>query len=316
MARAFSIWDMTRLQRIGMLVLCSIILALLIFLSFRPYQGNSVAKAEISDLHALEDFHENWLAYKPKERATQAFHADLQAFNPNALDEAGWQDLGFSQKQAASLMRYRYSLGGNFTSSEQIREAFVVSEWKYEQLAPYIQISHVAGNPGKARTAYQPNSRAASINTSTLKLQAFDPNKLDSIGWQKLNFSPRQVQNILKYKNSLPGKQFTNLDQIRASYMISEEKFAQLKPYIRLARQTTSSVVSEPTSKITYRSIDVNTASQEDFLQLGLSKEQVSQILKCRSFKKTFEQWNDLISCPGVSQENLEEVRNYLEFNE
>lgn len=313
MARAFSIWIMTRRQRIGLLLLCSILFALLAYmLVAERYSAKNVEESKDWLAGDLQQFHESWLENNAAQASTNYETVSLEPFNPNALNAEGWEQLGFSPKQAESLMKYRYSLGGNFTTSEQIRDAFVVSEWKYEQLKPYIQIAHVGSNPGRAASSYERSTYTRVTQARAVQLRPFDPNLLDSVGWLNLNFSPRQVQNILKYKNSLPGREFSSLDQIKASYMISDEKYAQLKPYIRLKESQVQHVNS--TAQLSLTSIHVNIAAQADFVQLGLSKQEADAILKCRSFKGTFKDLQDLMACPNAAVEKLEKLDKYLLF--
>lgn len=35
-------------------------------------------------------------------------------FDPNELDAKAWENLGFSEKQSATILKYKYSLGGFF----------------------------------------------------------------------------------------------------------------------------------------------------------------------------------------------------------
>ncbi len=61
-------------------------------------------------------------------------------FDPNELDVAGWIDLGFSSKQAGSIVKYRYSLG-RFKHSEELLNCYVIDSIKYFELFPYIEMS-------------------------------------------------------------------------------------------------------------------------------------------------------------------------------
>ena len=47
---------------------------------------------------------------------------DLSDFDPNTLDKEQWQKLGFSEKQTATIMKYKDIVGGKFTSKEQLKK--------------------------------------------------------------------------------------------------------------------------------------------------------------------------------------------------
>ena len=42
---------------------------------------------------------------------------NLNEFDPNNLDENGWKKLGFSDKQVATILKYKNIVGGEFTSN-------------------------------------------------------------------------------------------------------------------------------------------------------------------------------------------------------
>lgn len=60
-------------------------------------------------------------------------------FNPNTVSELELQRLGFSQKQAASIVGYRQK-GGRFVRKSDFAKSYVVSDKMYESLEQYIDI--------------------------------------------------------------------------------------------------------------------------------------------------------------------------------
>ena len=60
-------------------------------------------------------------------------------FNPNTATEEDFQRLGFSEKQAQALTRYREK-GGRFRRKEDFARSFVVSDSVYRRLEAYIVI--------------------------------------------------------------------------------------------------------------------------------------------------------------------------------
>lgn len=71
-------------------------------------------------------------------------------FNPNQYSQKDWQNIGFSEKQAASIIKYKMSLGGNFGSIEQIKSCYMISERKFNEMKPYIVLTSVASKPKKS----------------------------------------------------------------------------------------------------------------------------------------------------------------------
>lgn len=60
-------------------------------------------------------------------------------FNPNTVSKEDLQRLGFSEKQAQSIVNYREK-GGRFRRKSDFARSFVVSDSVYKRLEPYISI--------------------------------------------------------------------------------------------------------------------------------------------------------------------------------
>ena len=58
-------------------------------------------------------------------------------FNPNEINEELWMLLGFSEKQAQSIIKYREK-GGYFYKKEDLKRLYVVDDSLYVLLEPYI----------------------------------------------------------------------------------------------------------------------------------------------------------------------------------
>jgi competence ComEA-like helix-hairpin-helix protein len=63
----------------------------------------------------------------------------LFLFNPNTIGVKEWQLLGFSEKQAQSIEKYK-SKGAQFYCKEDIKKLFVVDEDKYNELVFFIDL--------------------------------------------------------------------------------------------------------------------------------------------------------------------------------
>ena len=61
---------------------------------------------------------------------------------------------------------------------------------------------------------------------------AFDPNTLDSAGFRRLGFSSGQTASLLRYRNS--GAVFRKPEDFSRAYVVSEQMYQRLLPYIRI----------------------------------------------------------------------------------
>ena len=176
----------------------------------------------------------------------------LQKFDPNSLSAEEWQGLGFSEKQVSTILKYKYSLGGQFSSKEEIKNCFVISEKKYLEIEPFIEFGI-----GKAQKNSSNNTYSNSYSNASkpiIHYQKFNPNDYLQRDWERIGFSEKQAQTILKYKKRLGGK-FISLKQIQECFVISEEKFKEMKPYIILP-------VPEKKPKGTIELLEEESASQ------------------------------------------------------
>lgn len=62
----------------------------------------------------------------------------LTDFNPNDLDEKQWKNLGFTDRQIKTILKYKDIVGGNFKSKAQFKKCYAISEEKYQSLEKYI----------------------------------------------------------------------------------------------------------------------------------------------------------------------------------
>lgn len=87
-----------------------------------------------SHVTARSDFHQNRV--RPRERFL---------FNPNTVSEDELIRMGFSPRQAASIINYRQK-GGRFSRKEDFAKMYAVSDSAYRELEPYIHVPKVEIN--------------------------------------------------------------------------------------------------------------------------------------------------------------------------
>ena len=117
-------------------------------------------------------------------------------FNPNTVSDEDLQRLGFSPKQAASIVNYRLK-GGRFRRKSDFAKSFVVSDSVYRRLEPFIDIPLVDLNladsvafdalPGiggwfaKAMVQYRERLGGYSCPEQLLEIRNFDREKYDGL---------------------------------------------------------------------------------------------------------------------------------------
>ncbi|MDY3894249.1 MAG: helix-hairpin-helix domain-containing protein [Candidatus Cryptobacteroides sp.] len=117
-------------------------------------------------------------------------------FNPNTVSEEDLQRLGFSPKQAASIVNYRLK-GGRFRRKSDFAKSFVVSDSVFRRLEPFIDIPLVDLNladsaafdalPGiggwfaKAMVQYRERLGGYSCPEQLMEIRNFDREKFDAL---------------------------------------------------------------------------------------------------------------------------------------
>ena len=242
-----------------------------------------------------------------KEEFHPNYKIQLKNFDPNNLDKMDWQNLGFSQKQAQSILKYKKLVGGKFTSKEQIQKCFVISEEKFNELSPFILLPNVSQKISEQNFPIQKKP----IH------KKFNPNELDEMGWQKLGFSQKQAASIVKYKNRVGGE-FTSKEQIQKCFVISEEKFNELSPFILLPNVSKKNTEQNLTiqEKSTHKNFNPNELDEMDWQKLGFSQKQTLTILKYKkSLGGSFTSKEQVQKCFVISQKKYKEIEPFIEFN-
>lgn len=237
-------------------------------------------------------------------------------FNPNDLPQQGWEKLGFSPKQAEVIMKYKQIVGGEFTSKEQLRKCFVIDDEKYAKMKAYILL------PEKSKEDEKFQKKQSGKKVQYVK---FNPNNYSENDWQKIGFSSKQAASILKYKSILGG-QFKSKEQLKKCYMISDEKYAEMEPYIDLPENVVYKAeqpkVEQPkTEEKVVEKIEIkekfnpNNLSHEDWMKRGFTEKQANTILNFkRSLGGSFKDAKTLKRCYGISEEKFKEIEPYLVF--
>lgn len=99
------------------------------------YSGNGTENQEIVRHDAPHSEIVKQIRYKT--RKVENFR-----FDPNTASSEEFQRLGFSEKQAASILNYR-NKGGRFRRPSDFAKSFVVSDSVFRRLEPYIDIPKI-----------------------------------------------------------------------------------------------------------------------------------------------------------------------------
>lgn len=214
--------------------------------------------------------------------------AERFAFNPNTLDSAGWVRLGFSPKQAASVLKYR-SKGAAFRNAEDLLRLYMVDSALYLELQPLVTISEIPAIEAKSSFP----ERLASA------LRKVDINLADTIELEELRgIGSAFARRIYRYRERLGG--FISPEQLLEVYGMDSARYEGILPQVILDSMGTVR-------------IDVNTAEYLDLIRHPyLNKNQVRAIIRYREQHGAYRSLNDLLRIHLINQNDIERLSPYL----
>lgn len=156
------------------------------------------------------------------------------------------------------------------------------------------------------------------INSSYV-LFDFDPNKVTLEDWVSFGFSQKQAKSIISYKQKING--FKEKGDLKDVYVISDSKYAELEPYIKISvnAETSNKAGQDKHEEIELSStvIDLNSATQEELIQInGVGEFTAKGIIKYRKSLGGYHSVNQLKEVYGISEENFEKIKPQLAINE
>ncbi|WP_312324703.1 helix-hairpin-helix domain-containing protein [Soonwooa sp.] len=240
---------------------------------------------------------------------TEKIQKSITPFNPNDLHIEDWQDLGFSEKQASTILKYKDLVGGNFISKEQLKKCYAISDEKFKELEAFILLEN---KESTEKSSHSKIAKNLNINGK------FNPDKLSQQDWQNMGFSEKQAAAILKYKNYLGGS-FVSKEKLKDCFIINDEQFSQMKPYLILPEKTPENfkAFAKTKKEIKYKNFDPNLLEIDDWKKLGFSDKQAQVIVNYRdkNLKGSFRSLEDFKSCFVISEEKFNDLKAYIILN-
>ncbi len=172
--------------------------------SIKPEQFNALKDyIDLPEKENLKETYSEKSSYKEKK-------INYFPFNPNTLDDSGWENLGFSKKQVSSIRKF-INAGGKFYKKEDLKKLYVIDDKKYSELEVYIEI------PERVKNKV--------VKKSYLKI---DINNLSAEELKKYGkFWQYNATRIVKYRHLLGG--FYKKEQLLEVYGIKKEYFDKVK---------------------------------------------------------------------------------------
>lgn len=282
-------FNFSRGQKIGIVSIACLILVLVLLLNVNNHLGPpEYEPVDLSDVK-FENFDELSFSNSDNDAYTIGDDNDkggysLQDFNPNELDTKGWMEIGFSEKQASSIVKY-HSNYGPFKNANDVGKIYVISSDKFEEIKPYMVFENESENADQISG----NNQLIKINTAT-------QDELQSIS----GIGPAYSQRIIKYRTKLGG--FYSSDQFQEVYGLKDESLQALID--------NSEIDSENISKMNLNSASKNELKQHPYLNKW---EIISIVLKKRDQSKITD-LEFLKEADGITDADILRIEPYIEY--
>ncbi len=178
----------------------------------------------------------------------------------------------------------------------------------------------------KSKTAKEPFNKQKEQGKK-INYFVFNPNTFKVDDWINFGFSPKQAQSIVKYKNKIKG--FKTKNDLKKVYVISDEKFKELEPFINIDESSNNSngkVNSKPNNfnnnkKNNFKKFeiiaDLNTSSIDNLKQVvGIGEYTAKNIIKHRNKIGGYHSINQLKEVYGITDKNLELIKQQVSIDE
>jgi len=272
----------SRVERRSSFILLLIILFVIVSRYFFPGSKSTaedVTSAVISRSEEITDYSERDEKRDPL--------SDYFSFDPNSATQEALIRLGLSDREAATLIRYREK-GGKFRTKTDLRKVYGLDTVKADKLMPYVSIK-------------QDTFRSRAITDRRKPKPVLELNRCDSVSLVSLpGIGPVLAGRIIKYRHRLGG--FARAGQLKEVYGLPEETFKLIE-----SRVTADSAYIVR--------IDINSAGYREFLHVPyLEKYEITAILKYKELKGKISGINELVENKLITYEKSLRIAPYLKF--
>lgn len=292
----------SRGERQGIMILLLLCVAVLIFPNvyfyFQPVQhaDNSVYDAEIAAF--LKEYQEKKgaapISYRQDTSGKKVYSRrdknDIVYFDfdPNKIGIGDWMKLGFSEKQAQSIEKYK-AHGGKFFKPEDLKRVYVIGEENYDRLAPYIKIA-----PREfPKTEYAERPKAK---------WTIDINTADSAEFEKLRgIGPSYARRIVSFRNSLGG--YVSVEQIKEVWGLPDSTYQAIRDQL---------VVGTPLNKMNINLVSSQKLERHPYIRYYLAK----AIDAYRDKKGNLTAIEELKNVKGMNDSIYQKIAPYFKIGE
>lgn len=220
----------------------------------------------------------------------------LFTFDPNTVSADEFEKLGFSKKNAETLLKYRKS-NGHFDKKEDFRKLFFVDDSIYSVLAPYIVIEKSEEKQKEKTTENSYTKNSEKKDVLYIELNSADSATLDKLS----GIGPSYAARIIKYRDKLGG--YYSTSQLMEVYGFTSEQYCKIKDNVYVSPDL-------------IKKINVNKAEFKELIRHPyLNKLKVIKILDFRKVMTRINSVDELVKNKILDPGDSEKLIWYFEFD-
>lgn len=216
--------DFTKRSRSAVLIfaICFLVIVLLprIYFYYKPTTTYSLSEAMSqlpdSEKKIVKERLKNYHQVK-KDTKKSKYQKPPSKFNPNEYDLVQWMNLGLSEKQAQTILKFnKYG----FYSEDDMKKCFIFDNQEFYNI---IKDSIVFENKNSVKKEY--------LSTVAVDLNRATKDEL----MQLKGIGAFYADKIIEYRTKLGG--FLNANQLLEIYKFDQEKLKSIKPYLLINKK-------------------------------------------------------------------------------
>ncbi|HLF46291.1 MAG TPA: helix-hairpin-helix domain-containing protein [Chitinophagaceae bacterium] len=308
----------TRRERIGIITLVILILLVAFYPVFSPLNSNSeqvpIDTAWFSTMKKIKmntppdiqssfqdnDRDENYSSYQydmSKGSYGNTSKGELFNFDPNTLNEAGWQKLGLRDKTISTIQNF-LKKGGRFKKSEDLKKIYGLRTNEYERLAPFIKIETFTTKPTDLVSEKKVTEYPASKNFNA-KYSIIEINTADTTAFISLpGIGSKLANRIISFREKLGG--FYSIEQVGETYALPDSTFQKIKQWLKLENTTLN--------KISINTATVDELKAHPYINYSLA----NPIIAYRNQHGPYSNVEDVKKVMVVTEEIYKKISPYL----
>ncbi|MDR1887555.1 MAG: helix-hairpin-helix domain-containing protein [Prevotellaceae bacterium] len=296
----FSFFNSERLGIAALIIILMVVIFLPRFFRNDEFTGEDLERLKKEMDIFLAEMERNTVRNKPD---------TLFMFDPNTVDSASLTLLGFSPRQAKSIVNYR-NKGGRFYNRESFGNSFVVSEEMFARLYYYIdikretkKIAERTGETGARKKDVETieTKEKKESNTAAKKPYTVELNTADITELQKFyGIGEYYAKKIVEYRDRLGG--FCKAEQLMEIKGIDSVRFAMFRNQILI-----------DTAHV--RRIKINAVTEKELAKHPYINNFVAKsIISYRKFKGTIASGSEMVKEKVITEEQLKKTAGYIEY--